>query len=119
MHFHRDPAPIHSPVDVFLVGFTLEIDERADLDPIRGYLQVQSLPLRQLHGDISAGIGQIEIFTQVSKADIDISPTGGSSQAAGKICHPYIAAGSAGMQFPIDLLSPYITAGSACPDSTF
>lgn len=119
MHFYGYTSPIHGPIDVFFVGLALEIDKGADLDPIRGYLQVQSFSLRQLHSDISAGIGQIEIFTQVPEADIDIPSAGGSGQAAGKIHHPYVTAGSAGVQFSIDLLSFHITAGSAGPDGAF
>src|SRR5882757_7683408 len=104
---------------MLFVGFAFEIGKGVDLDPVSGDPQVQPFSLRQLHGDISAGIGQLKVFTHVSENDIDVPAAGGSIQTAGKFTEPDIATRSPGLQFPVDLFSPHIPTGSTGPDISF
>src|SRR3569833_2237228 len=82
-------------------------------------MQIHSFSRGQLYSDITAGIGKLHIFPQLSEPDIDITTTSAGIQATGKIAHFYIAAAGPGIELTVDLLPTDISSGSVSPVSAF
>ena len=62
IHLHRSTAAIYRPADMLLILVPLEIVQRRRVYPLPADPQIHPLPLWQLNGDITAGIGEVYIF---------------------------------------------------------
>lgn len=96
-----------------------EIAQCSGLDLVRRYLQIQSLALWKLDGDIAAGIVELEIFAQFLEADIDVPAAGDPIQAAGQISELDIAAAGPCKKLTLDDLALHIAPGCNSMDSAF
>src|SRR5882757_5401414 len=82
-------------------------------------IQIQSLPLWKHQRDIPAGIGEVDIFTGIGHADMNIATARRSCKTAGHIIKIDIPTRGPGLQFPAYISTLYFTTRSRRTDITF